>query len=128
MSLRNTRQRAAIKRALETATGFRSAQQLYDELRDAGEKVGLTTVYRTLQALAEAGELDVLTGAEGEAIYRRCRSDGHHHHLVCRDCGHAVEITAEEIEAWASRVADRHGFARVEHTAELYGTCADCRA
>lgn len=127
MSQRNTRQRAAIKRALEAAPGFRSAQQLHDELKRAGERVGLTTVYRTLQSLAEQGEVDVLMGAEGEAIYRRCRTDHHHHHLVCRDCGHAVEITGDEVEAWARRVADRHGFSGVEHTAELYGTCADCR-
>jgi Fur family ferric uptake transcriptional regulator len=126
VNLRNTRQRAAIRRALEAAPGFRSAQQLHDELRRAGEEVGLTTVYRTLQALAEAGEVDVLLTAEGESIYRRCRSQGHHHHLVCRDCGHSVEVTAEEVEDWARRVAARHGFSAVEHTAELYGTCTDC--
>jgi Fur family ferric uptake transcriptional regulator len=124
--LRTTRQRAAIGRALESSTAFRTAQELYDELRVEGERVGLTTVYRTLQALADAGELDVLRNHEGEAIYRRCTNEDHHHHLVCRSCGASVEIGSEAIEKWAARTARRHGFTAVTHTAEVYGLCGAC--
>ncbi|MGH2734501.1 MAG: Fur family transcriptional regulator [Actinomycetota bacterium] len=123
---RPTRQRAAIARALEEAGGFRSAQSLYDEMRGRGDKVGLTTVYRNLQALADSGEVDVLRAADGEAIYRRCSTDDHHHHLVCTSCGTSVEIESEAVEAWAEHAAQRHGFTRVEHTAEVFGLCSGC--
>jgi Fur family ferric uptake transcriptional regulator len=121
-----TRQRAAIDAALDRAEGFRSAQELYDELRRAGRRVGLTTVYRTLQDLAEAGEIDVLNGSEGEAIYRRCERGGHHHHLVCRSCGRSVEVDVPEVEAWARTVARRHGFTSITHTVEVFGLCRSC--
>jgi Fur family transcriptional regulator, ferric uptake regulator len=125
---RSTRQRAAIAGALEDAGGFRSAQELHDDMRRAGAKVGLTTVYRTLQALAETGEVDVLRSADGEAIYRRCATGEHHHHLVCRSCGHSVEIGSEAVEAWAEQTADRHGFTAITHMAEVYGLCRECSA
>lgn len=126
--MRATRQREAVAVALEAAGGFRSAQELHEDLRRAGDRVGLTTVYRTLQALAEAGEVDVLRTGEGEAVYRRCASDDHHHHIVCRSCGHSVEVEGPEVEAWAAKVARRHGFSDAEHTVEIFGVCRDCRA
>ena len=126
--MRTTRQRSAVAAALGTGHAFRSAQDLYEQLRTAGERVGLTTVYRTLQAMAAAGELDVLRTDDGEAAYRRCRSDGHHHHLVCRTCKTTVELAADEVEAWTAEVATRHGFTDVSHTVEVFGTCAACRA
>jgi Fur family ferric uptake transcriptional regulator len=124
---RTTRQRAAISDALRAAGGFRSAQELHDELRSAGARVGLTTIYRELQALAGSGEVDVLRRGDGEAMYRQCESGDHHHHLVCRACGTSVEIESDAVEKWAEQTARRHGFSRVSHTAELYGLCSDCR-
>ena len=51
----------------------------------------------------------------------------HHHHLVCRKCGTAVEVSGLAAETWAAEVAAAHGFSDVSHTFELFGTCADCR-
>jgi Fur family transcriptional regulator, ferric uptake regulator len=124
--MRSTRQRAAVREALDRAGAFRTAQALHDEMKAAGETVGLTTVYRTLQGLAEAGEVDVLRTVEGEAIYRRCGTGEHHHHLVCRSCGASVEVASDDVERWAETTAERHGFTEVEHTAELYGVCGSC--
>jgi Fur family ferric uptake transcriptional regulator len=124
--VRSTRQRAAISALLESLDDFRSAQELHDELRLRGENIGLTTVYRTLQAMADAGLVDTLRADTGESVYRRC-SDHHHHHVVCRDCGRTVEIADRKVEAWASEVAAEHGFSDVSHTIEIFGTCADCR-
>jgi Fur family ferric uptake transcriptional regulator len=123
---RSTQQREAVARALEGAGGFRSAQDLFDALRNDGAKISLTTVYRTLQYLADEGSVDVLRSKDGEAIYRRCASTEHHHHLVCRECGAAVEIESTEVEDWAERVAERHGFTSVDHLAEIYGVCRKC--
>jgi len=124
---RSTRQRAAVAAALDAVSDFRSAQELHDLLRQRGENVGLTTVYRTLQSLADSGEVDVLRTADGESVYRRC-SAGHHHHLVCRVCGRAVEVEGPAVERWADRVALEHGFTDVSHTVEIFGRCPDCAA
>jgi Fur family ferric uptake transcriptional regulator len=124
-AVRNTRQRTAVNEVLADTNGFRSAQDLHAMLRERGERVGLTTVYRTLQGLADAGEIDVMRPPGGEHLYRRC-SRGHHHHLVCRDCGRAVEVEGPAVEDWAETVAARHGFADVSHTLEIFGTCPDC--
>jgi Fur family transcriptional regulator, ferric uptake regulator len=125
--LRATRQRAAIAGLLDELTDFRSAQEIHEELRRRGEGIGLTTVYRTLQALADADEIDVLRTGTGEASYRRC-SEHHHHHLVCRSCGKTVEVEGPAVEHWAGRVAAQHGFAEISHTVEILGLCAACRA
>lgn len=122
---RATRQRAAITKLLDQLDDFRSAQELHEELRKRGQAIGLTTVYRTLQSLSDAGELDVLRTASGEAIYRHCSSH-HHHHLVCRHCGRTVEVEGPAVESWASRIAADHGFAEISHTMEIFGTCGDC--
>ena len=77
--------------------------------------------------MAAAGEVDVLRTAEGESVYRRCRSDDHHHHLVCRTCGRTVELPGDEVESWAANVAQAHGFSDTTHTVEVFGVCASCR-
>ena len=124
---RATRQRTAIGELLDELADFRTAQDIHEELRRRGEGIGLTTVYRTLQTLADAGEIDVLRSGTGEASYRRC-SPHHHHHLVCRRCGHTVEVEGAAVEQWADRVAAQHGFAEIDHTVEIVGLCAECRA
>lgn len=123
---RVTAQRAAISRALATTTRFRSAQELHKDLQRQGHRVGLATVYRELQSLVQAGEIDSLVTPAGETIFRRCGSTGHHHHLVCRSCSTSVEIASDEVEAWAQEAARSHGFSGVIHVAELYGLCEAC--
>lgn len=124
---RSTRQKRAIEEVLSSCEDFQTAQEIHDLLRDEGESVGLATVYRTLQALSDAGDLDVVSGPGGEAAYRRCRSPRHHHHLVCRQCGRTVEIEGPTVERWAATMARQHDFADVEHTVELFGTCPTCQ-
>ena len=122
---RTTRQRRAIWEAVAAADGFVSAQQLHARLREQGDRIGLATVYRTLGRMAAAGELDALLGADGETVYRKC-SDGHHHHLVCRECGRTVEVSGSAVESWAGRIAEQEGFSAVSHTVELTGICSSC--
>ncbi len=122
---RRTKQRAAVEDLLRSTQDFRTAQQLHAELRQAGSGVGLTTVYRNLALMAQAGEVDVLLGEDGEARYRACSAD-HHHHLVCRSCGYTVEVQAGAVERWAQRTAAEHGFSDVTHTVEIVGLCETC--
>ena len=125
---RATRQRAAVADVLARSERFRTAQELHDDLRQGGTSVGLTTVYRHLQALAQAGSVDVLRSDDGEARYRACATDEHHHHLVCRSCGRSVEVAGPAVERWAEAVAAEHGFTDVAHTLEVFGVCRDCAA
>ncbi|HEX2857101.1 MAG TPA: transcriptional repressor [Propionibacteriaceae bacterium] len=124
---RQTRQRTAVVSALEGLDDFRSAQQIHDLLRRGGVEIGLATVYRTLGMLAAEDVVDTLRTPDGETVYRRCGRSDHHHHLVCRLCGRAVEIEGPGVESWASRVAAQQGFSDVQHTLELTGVCAGCR-
>ncbi|MDV3205697.1 MAG: transcriptional repressor [Rhodococcus ruber] len=125
VGVRSTRQRSAISALLDEIEEFRSAQDLHDELRRRGEGIGLTTVYRTLQSLAEVGSVDVLRTDSGESLFRQC-SSGHHHHLVCRHCGFTVEVDGPEVERWSHEVAESNGFVDVSHTVEIFGTCREC--
>lgn len=141
---RTTRQAQAIEAALAAADGFRTAQELFTALRQDGHSVGLTTVYRHLSLLAETDRADVVHSADGEAQYRLCGpgqaagigpagaaglseaahpDDGHHHHIVCRECGRSVEVSGPEVEAWADRVAAAAGYTDITHTVELFGLC-----
>ncbi|MEW2018093.1 Fur family transcriptional regulator [Rhodococcus sp. NPDC076796] len=127
VGVRATKQRSAISDLLDTIEEFKSAQDLHDELRKRGEGIGLTTVYRTLQTLADAGTVDVLRTDNGESVYRRC-SSGHHHHLVCRSCGFTVEVEGPTVEKWSQSMAESNGFSDVSHTIEIFGTCSQCSA
>ena len=121
-----TRQQAAVSAKLDELDDFTSAQELHAQLRASGETVGLATVYRTLQNLAGDGTVDVLRTDDGEAIYRSCATSRHHHHLVCRNCGHTVEVEGPTVEHWADSVAAHHGFTEATHQIEIFGLCAQC--
>jgi Fur family transcriptional regulator, ferric uptake regulator len=122
---RRTRQRAAVEEILGRTDQFRTASQIHDDLRHSGSGIGLTTVYRTLQLMAGADQLDSIRTDDGETAYRRC-STGHHHHLVCRSCGRTVEVEGPAMESWTSQIAEVHGFRDVQHNLEIFGVCADC--
>jgi Fur family ferric uptake transcriptional regulator len=123
---RSTRQKRALALVLRDIDQFLSAQDLHGQLIARGERVGLTTVYNQLRALAEAGEVDSIRTPGGETLYRRCATEVHHHHLVCRRCGTTVEVETPEVERWATATASRHGFVDVRHTIEITGLCAGC--
>jgi len=125
INLRSTKQRKAVAEVLATISKFSSAQEVHSLLISRGEKVGLATVYRTLQALAETGAIDVLRN-DGEALYRACSND-HHHHLVCTGCNKTTEISAPEVEIWTEKIAHEQGYLISGHTIEVFGLCKNCR-
>jgi Fur family ferric uptake transcriptional regulator len=120
-----SRSNPRVLSTLERAGGFASAQEVYKLMQREGEKIGLTTVYRSLQSLVNDKIVDVLRRDDGEAIYRLC-GETHHHHLVCKSCGQTVEIEGGAIEKWAKTMAEEFGFRDVGHTAEIFGICSKC--
>lgn len=126
---RFTQQRALVLEAFieaEEAEEFVSAQSLHTRLAAADSPVGLSTVYRTLSALAEAGRADVIRDMHGERLFRYRPGSDHRHYLICTQCGVSVALDAVAVEKWAAGVARTSGFTAVQHTVELTGICPDC--
>ena len=88
---RQTKQKDAIRTQLADCDEFISAQDLHRSLQDSGMHIGLATVYRQLNSLAESGAVDTIR-LNGQQLFRLCGDDAHHHHMVCTDCGRTVEI------------------------------------
>jgi Fur family ferric uptake transcriptional regulator len=118
---RRTDQREAIVEALRGSDRAVTAQELHGQL----DGVGLATVYRNLQRLAETGDADTLRRENGELAFLLCGA-GHHHHLSCRECGKVEQVRDCRLDDWARTVAADHGFTQVEHHAELVGLCSKC--
>ncbi|MGY5128300.1 Fur family transcriptional regulator [Streptomyces nigrescens] len=125
-SPRSTWQREAVLRALEELDAFASAQELHRLLRGQGNRVSLTTVYRTIAILERLDLVDVVRDDKGERSYRRRDAPEHQHYLVCRQCGHSVPVPSEAFETWLTAVQQAHGFTEVQHMLDLVGLCREC--
>ena len=125
--LRATRQRVRVLAELMRERDDATAQELHERLRARGQRLGLATVYRTLNALAEEGVVDALSHRPSELCYRWC-GDEHHHHLVCSTCHRVVELVDCGLEPWLERASAAHGFVATGHRLEVSGLCGDCRA
>ena len=123
---RHTQQRTVVVEALIRADGFVGAQALHNRLAAVGSPVGLSTVYRTLTALADAGRADMVRDTSGERLFRYRPGPEHRHYLICTECGLSRPVDSGPVEDWADTIARTSGFANVRHTVELSGVCPDC--
>jgi Fur family ferric uptake transcriptional regulator len=125
--LKPTRQRVRVLQELAAETSDVTALELHRRLRADGERIGLSTVYRTLNALASEGVIDSFSHHPGESCYRLC-GEGHHHHLVCTSCHRVQELEECGLDGWLAQVAETADFEPTEHQVEVLGLCSDCRA
>jgi Fur family ferric uptake transcriptional regulator len=106
-----------------------SAQELFDGLRSDGRAVGIASVYRALDQLAELRLVHRVDLADGVVRYEPALPGGeHHHHLVCGSCGKVEPFDDGPLEQALSRVAGDRGFALDQHDVVLHGACGECRA
>jgi Fur family ferric uptake transcriptional regulator len=113
---------------LETQSCCLGAQEIHDRLRASGRAVGLASVYRVLDTLAEKGLLQRLEFGDGVARFEPVRSDeSHHHHLVCDGCGKVETFADERLETALRDVEERSGYAVAAHDVVLRGACSACR-
>jgi Fur family ferric uptake transcriptional regulator len=96
-----------------------SAEDIYKRLTDAGDEVGLATVYRVLSHFESAGLLVRHNFEEGRSVYERA-VDGHHDHMVDLDTGRVIEFVDDEIEQLQQRIAAKHGYDIVSHNLVLF--------
>ena len=120
---RMTAQRRLVLELVESWRGGFAVADLYARARARDERIGLATVYRTLDLLRAEGAVTLLSVA-GRPTYVRCH-EGHHHHLVCTSCG-SVEDTELCAAPSAAELASRHGFEATAHELDIYGTCRRC--
>ena len=125
---RVTRQRLLIDALVSKLSDFHSAQEIHAILQGEGSSVGIATVYRNLQSLADQGRLDVMRSESGEILYRHCRAQAHHHHLVCERCGEVRAFEDRELERAIEQLSSRVDYAIDAHDVTLRGECPDCRA
>jgi Fur family ferric uptake transcriptional regulator len=106
-----------------------SAQEIFDSLRAEGRPVGIASVYRVLDVLAELGLVQRIELGEGLARYEPVVAGGeHHHHVVCDDCGRVEAFTDQRLEHALSGLSRTLAFEVAGHDVLLRGACADCRA
>jgi Fur family ferric uptake transcriptional regulator len=121
--MRMTGQREVVVNAIAAKPGAFSAEAMVDELRPRG--VGRATVYRTIELLDRLGMLTRMHLGDCHG-YTVC-DEGHHHHLVCKDCGTVVPVDAGDIEAEIQSLAQRLKFRVDTHTLEFAGHCEECQ-
>ena len=102
-----------------------SAEDVFRQLRDAGEDIGLATVYRVLTQFQDAG-LVIKHNFDREQAVFELESGEHHDHMVCLRCNKVTEFTDALIEERQQAIADQHGFRLTHHALYMYGICADC--
>lgn len=96
-----------------------SAEDVYDALRDAGEDVGLATVYRVLTQFETAGLVTRHNFETGHSVFELARGE-HHDHMVCLDTDEVIEFTDPIIEQRQREIAEQHGYALEDHALVLY--------
>ena len=96
-----------------------SAEDVYKLLLEAGEDVGLATVYRVLTQFESAGLVARHNFEDGHAVFE-LNSDDHHDHMVCVDSGDVIEFVNKQIEELQHQIADEHGFELIDHNLVLY--------
>jgi len=124
--LRNGGARRAVIELLAGQNCCLTAQEIFDELRASGRRVGIASVYRILELLTAEGVVQRIDLGSGTARYEPVLPDGHHHHLVCDSCGKVEAFEDPALESALMRVEQRSGYAVAAHDVVLHGACADC--
>ncbi len=122
----HTAQREVIVQALFSAGKHLSAEELHALVAQRHSKIGLATVYRTLNMLKQSGLVEERLFADGSKRYEDS-GEPHHDHLLCLSCGQIVEFQEDQIERLQHEVARDHDFLPVRHRMILYGYCRGCR-
>jgi Fur family ferric uptake transcriptional regulator len=125
--LRKGGARRAVIDLLAAQSCCLTAQDIFDALRSSSRKVGIASVYRILELLTSEGFVQRIDLGSGVARYEPMWPDGHHHHLVCDNCGKVDAFEDKALERALGRVEANSGYAVAGHDVVLHGTCATCR-
>jgi len=125
--LKVTLPRVKILEMLENVTSRHlTAEDVYKRLLDAGEEIGLATVYRVLTQFEAAGLVKRHHFEGGHSVFE-IHQGKHHDHILCVKCGRVDEFMDEIIEERQQVIAKQAGFEMTDHSLHIYGICKDCR-
>ena len=125
-TLYTTSTRRAVVDCLRRERRYLTAAAIYRLLKEENPKLALSTVYRTLELLADLGTVSARTEPSGEASYVFC-TDDHHHHAICRSCGNVDEVDCDAMDRFKNALLKQQSFALDDHSIKFYGLCARCR-
>ena len=103
-----------------------SAEDIYRDLLDSGEDIGLATVYRVLTQFEEAGLVVKHHFEGGQSVFELDHGQ-HHDHLVCVKCNRVEEFVDQIIEQRQQEIAKNAGYEITDHSLNIYGICAKCQ-
>lgn len=126
LGLRETSQREGVLRYLAQAKGHLSQDDIYEGLRSLHPGIGRATVFRTVKLLEEIGLVSRVTFADGVPRYEYAHERQHHDHMICVECGEALEFSSPMIERLQRQAARDQGFEIRWHRHEMFGRCARC--
>ncbi|HBA88961.1 MAG TPA: transcriptional repressor [Geobacter sp.] len=124
--MKATPKRLAILEMLEGETAYASPEELWKRMRDRFDRLGLPTVYRNLEELAESGVLSKVIHPNRQLYYYFCSNREHHHHFVCLSCRKVQDIPSCGIEALEREVSKTVGGKVLSHILQLNGLCSGC--
>ncbi len=106
-----------------------SAEDVFNIVRQDHPEIGLATVYRTLDLLAELGILKKMNFGDNKFRYEFCpeKDNHHHHHLICLNCNKVIEFEDDLLESLEALIAKRIGFHVVDHQLKVFGFCKNCK-
>ncbi len=110
----------------ESDTRHFSAEDVYKQLLEAGEEIGLATVYRVLTQFESAGLVTRHHFEGGHSVFELNRGP-HHDHILCVRCGRVDEFMDDTIEQLQEAIAERAGYRMTDHSLYIYGICKDCQ-
>ncbi len=124
-----TPQRRVILQAfINNAERHLSAEEIYAIVKAQNPDIGLATVYRTLELLAEMSILQKMNFGDGRSRYEFAEEEEHHHHhLICLCCGNVLEFTDDLLESLETTIAGKTDFKIVDHQLKFYGYCKKCQ-
>ncbi|MFN6559802.1 MAG: Fur family transcriptional regulator [Nostoc sp. ChiSLP01] len=125
MTVIRTRSQERILNLLKTIKKGISAQDIYVELRNSNQGMGLATVYRSLEALKLEGMVQLRNLANGEALYSLTQQDKHY--LTCLQCGTSIQINQCPVHNLEDQLETNHKFKIFYHTLEFFGLCSQCQ-
>lgn len=126
VGMKATPKRLALLEALNALSCYASPEELWRKVRDRFERLGLPTVYRNLEELAQSGVLSKVIHPNRQLYYFFCGNRTHHHHFVCLSCRRVEDLPACGIEALANEVQKNYGGRVISHILQLNGLCRTC--
>jgi len=124
--LRLSHPRLLIFQELSNASSPLSPLEIYQNLLKKKKKVGLTSIYRSLELFESLGFVfKIVNGSNVK--YKLCELENHHHHIVCKACGNVVELNFCDISDWSKKVTESTGYQVVDHQLNFYGFCKSCK-